>query len=162
MPEWIEDRRGEYYLYFADHKGRYIRLGDADRLRGPWTIYPPGSLQLEESGFLTDPPTVPAEFAALEARWKHSGVEISHDLLSEVTTSHIASPDAHFDPRRRRIAMYFHGLDDVGTQVTRVAGRCSGSACGRAVWENAIRGAAVRRRIRRCRWRRAGSPCRRP
>jgi len=25
-PEWIEGRLGDYYLYFADHKGRYIRL----------------------------------------------------------------------------------------------------------------------------------------
>ena len=122
VPDWIEDRRGDYYLYFADHKGRYIRLAYADHLRGPWTIYPPGSLQLEESGFLTEPPKItPEQLAQLEARWKQSGVEISHDLLSEVTTPHIASPDAHVDPLGRQIVMYFHGLEDVGTQVTRVA-----------------------------------------
>ncbi len=46
---------------------------------------------------------------------------MSHDLLSEITTPHIASPDVHVDPIRQRIVMYFHGLDDVGTQVTRVA-----------------------------------------
>jgi hypothetical protein len=35
-------------------------------------------LQLEESGFLTEPPTVtPEQFVQLEARWKQSGVEIS-------------------------------------------------------------------------------------
>jgi len=122
VPDWIEDRRGDYYLYFADHKGRYIRLAYADHLTGPWTIYPPGSLQLEESGFLTEPPKItPEQLAQLEARWKQSGVEISHDLLSEVTTPHIASPDAHVDPLGRQIVMYFHGLEDVGTQVTRVA-----------------------------------------
>ena len=48
-PDWIEGRRADYYLYFADHKGRYIRLAYADQLAGPWTIYPPGSLQLEQS-----------------------------------------------------------------------------------------------------------------
>ncbi len=122
VPEWIEGRRGDYYLYFADHKGRYIRLAYADDLTGPWTIYPPGSLQLEESGFLTEPPKLsPEQFAQLEARWKQTGVAISHDLLSEVTTPHIASPDAHVDPLGRQIVMYFHGLDAVGTQVTRVA-----------------------------------------
>ena len=26
VPDWIEDRLGAYYLYFADHKGSYIRL----------------------------------------------------------------------------------------------------------------------------------------
>ena len=25
-PDWIEGRLGDYYLYFADHKGSYIRL----------------------------------------------------------------------------------------------------------------------------------------
>ena len=24
VPDWIEGRLGNYYLYFADHKGRYI------------------------------------------------------------------------------------------------------------------------------------------
>ena len=26
VPGWVENRLGNYYLYFADHKGRYIRL----------------------------------------------------------------------------------------------------------------------------------------
>jgi hypothetical protein len=39
---------------------------------------------------------------------------ISHDVLSEITTPHIASPDVHVDGERRRIVMYFHGLDGVG------------------------------------------------
>ena len=120
--DWIAGRLGAYYMYFADHKGRYIRLAYADQLTGPWTIYPPGSLQLEQSEFLTQPPKVTAEqLAELEARSKQRGVEISHDLLLEVTTPHIASPDVHVDPLERQIVMYFHGLEDVGTQVTRVA-----------------------------------------
>lgn len=120
VPEWVEGRLGEYYLYFADHKGRYIRLAYADRVAGPWTIYPPGSLQLEQSCFLTEPPVATSEqLAEYEARYK--GVALSHDVLSEITTPHIASPDVHVDAAARRILMYFHGLDDVGTQVTRVA-----------------------------------------
>jgi hypothetical protein len=122
VPDWIENRLGDYYLYFADHKGRYIRLAYADNLLGPWRIYPPGSLQLEESRFLTEPPKVTAEqFAQFEARLQQSGAAISHDLLLEITTPHIASPDVHVDVPGRRIVMYFHGLDAVGTQVTRVA-----------------------------------------
>jgi hypothetical protein len=126
-PEWIEARLGDYYLYFADHKGRYIRLAYADNLLGPWQIYPPGSLQLEQSCFLTEPPKVtPDQLAQFDARLKQSGVAISHDLLSEITTPHIASPDVHVDTPGRRIVMYFHGLDAVGTQVTRVATSCNG------------------------------------
>ena len=47
VPEWITERRGAYYLYFADHKGGYIRLAYADALEGPWTVHGPGALQLE-------------------------------------------------------------------------------------------------------------------
>ena len=60
VPDWVESRLGTYYLYFADHKGSYIRLAYADDLRGPWKVYPPGSLQLAESHFLTEPPDAPA------------------------------------------------------------------------------------------------------
>jgi hypothetical protein len=54
-PDWVEGRLGRYYLYFADHKGRYIRLAYADDLLGPWTVHPPGSLQIEQSRFPTEP-----------------------------------------------------------------------------------------------------------
>jgi hypothetical protein len=122
VPDWIEHRLGDYYLYFADHKGRYIRLGYAPNLTGPWTIYAPGSLQLEKSCFLTEAPKATSEqLAFYEARLKAAGIEISHDVLSEITTPHIASPDVHVDQSGRRIIMYYHGLDDVGTQVTRAA-----------------------------------------
>ena len=121
-PDWIEGRLGDYYLYFADHKGRYIRLAYADDLLGPWRIHLPGSLQLEQSRFLTEPPeSTPEQVVQFEARLKQNGVAISHDLLLELTTPHIASPDVHADTPGRRIVMYFHGLDAVGTQVTRVA-----------------------------------------
>jgi hypothetical protein len=122
VPEWIADRLGAYYLYFADHKGRYIRLAYADQPAGPWRVHPPGSLQLAQSGFLTEPPEVtPEQYGQFERRWRESDAAMSHDLLAEITTPHIASPDVHVDPAARRIVMYFHGLDAVGTQVSRVA-----------------------------------------
>jgi len=127
VPEWVPGRLGAYYLYFADHKGSYIRLAYADRVTGPWTVHVPGSLRLEQSCFLTEPPEVSAEqLVAHEARLKQSGTKISHDLLSEITTPHIASPDVHVDPAARQIVMYFHGLDGVGVQVTRVATSANG------------------------------------
>lgn len=122
VPDWIGNRLGNYYLYFADHKGRYIRLAYADRLVGPWTIHAPGSLQLEQSLFPTEPlSATPEQIARYEARLKSTGTRISHDALSEITTPHIASPDVHIDAENRRIVMYYHGLDAVATQVTRVA-----------------------------------------
>ncbi len=122
VPEWVEDPLGAYYLYFADHKGLYIRLAYSDDLLGPWTIHPPGSLQIADSHFLTEPPEVAPEIAArLRASQERRGVPMSHDGLFEATTPHIASPDVHVDDANRRIVMYFHGLDGVSTQVTRVA-----------------------------------------
>lgn len=122
VPEWLPNPLGRYYLYFADHKGRYIRLAYADELAGPWRIHEPGSLKLEESHFpeaLPDPP-----------RWRMwwfrflifvSGVELATDPMLELTTAHVASPDVHVDHEARRIVMYFHGLEDFAYQATRAA-----------------------------------------
>jgi len=51
VPEWLPNPLGRYYLYFAHHKGQYIRLAYADALEGPWATYEPGTLALEESIF---------------------------------------------------------------------------------------------------------------
>ena len=48
-PEWLSDPLGEYYLYFAHHAGSFIRLAYADNLVGPWSIYEPGTLRIEQS-----------------------------------------------------------------------------------------------------------------
>jgi hypothetical protein len=127
VPGWIEQPLGAYYLYFADHKGGYIRLAYADALTGPWHVHPPGSLHLRQSCFLTTPPVPsPEQLAAFEQRYKAGDTAISHDVLSEITTPHIASPDVHVDPVRRQIVMYFHGLESVGNQVTRIATSTNG------------------------------------
>jgi hypothetical protein len=122
VPDWVPGRLGRYYLYFADHKGRYIRLAYADALTGPWRVHVPGCLHLAESGFLTEPPVpTPDELETFAARYRARAAAISHDVLAEITTPHIASPDVHVDDANRRIVMYFHGLDGVGLQVSRVA-----------------------------------------
>ncbi len=51
VPDWIENPRGKYYLYFAHHQGDYIRMAFADKLEGPWQIYSPGVLDLADSFF---------------------------------------------------------------------------------------------------------------
>lgn len=48
-PSWLPGRLSKYYLYFADHRGTYIRLAYADRLGGPWTIHEPGTLRLADA-----------------------------------------------------------------------------------------------------------------
>ncbi len=125
VPDWVAGRLGKYYLYFADHKGRYIRLAYADELLGPWRVHIPGSLQLAGSFLLTDPPTGPAdELARLRATPKPAN--LSSDVLTEATTPHIASPDVRVDEAQRRIVMYYHGLNGLNEQVTRVATSADG------------------------------------
>jgi hypothetical protein len=36
-------------MYFAHHRGKYIRLAYADSLLGPWTVHEPGTLPLEQA-----------------------------------------------------------------------------------------------------------------
>lgn len=49
VPEWVENPLGRYYLYFAHHVGTYIRMAFADEVAGPWTVYSPGVLDLEDA-----------------------------------------------------------------------------------------------------------------
>ena len=48
-PEWLPNPLGRYYLYFVHHDGERIRLAYADALEGPWRIYGPGTLRLEQT-----------------------------------------------------------------------------------------------------------------
>lgn len=103
VPDWIDDPLGKYYLYFADHRGTYIRLAYADDITGPWRMHEPGSLRLEDSFFPTTCPPcalAPGASAALYA--------------------HIASPDVHVDEENQQIVMYIHGRG-AGRQFTRLA-----------------------------------------
>jgi len=102
LPDWLPpDRRASpdarYYLYFAHHGGRYIRMAWARDVEGPYRLFnvdrrsgpSPGrgvfDLELGESP------------GALRF---DNGVEV-HD--------HVASPDVHLDHENRRFVMYFHG-----------------------------------------------------
>ena len=123
VPEWVPNPLGNYYLYFADHKGSYIRLAYADELAGPWTIHEPGTLHLEQSRFSTERARVP-ENVQEEVRlggWGAGPVEGVPNRLDSATKPHLASPDVHVREDRREIVMYFHGLVEFRTQRTRVA-----------------------------------------
>ena len=58
MPDWVEGKQAALHLYFGHHKGDSIRLGYADRLEGPWKMWPDPILPLAESLFLSDDPSL--------------------------------------------------------------------------------------------------------
>ena len=103
VPDWVENPLGKYYLYFADHRGTYIRMAYANEVTGPWTIHTPGALKLEDSFFPTTCPPcslAPGRVAALYP--------------------HIASPDVLVREDLKQIVMYYHGRG-VERQFTRAA-----------------------------------------
>jgi hypothetical protein len=141
VPAWVENKLGDYYLYFAHHKGEFIRMAYADRLAGPWTVYSPGVLDLDASFFAEQVPesaglarsaldlwraTTLTEFVALSqvglaAQRAHRARQRSGVAGSAETRPHIASPDVVVDHERREIRMYFHGLVERRLQMTRAA-----------------------------------------
>ncbi len=44
VPNWIKNPLGKYYLYFANHGGKYIRLAYSDNIEGPYNLYKLGTL----------------------------------------------------------------------------------------------------------------------
>jgi hypothetical protein len=92
-PAWIDKPLGKYYLYFSSHHGTYIRLAYADKIAGPWTVYAPGTLSMEQ---------VEAVNQEKPAQGRHA-----------------ASPDVHVDPEKKEIRMYFHfKLPTLGHQAS--------------------------------------------
>ena len=90
VPGWITHPLGRYYMYFAHHKGAYIRLAHADSLHGPWKIYEPGVFEVRDSIFYRPQPDPPASPPTLY--------------------THVASPEVFIDEPARRLVMYVHGM----------------------------------------------------
>lgn len=82
VPEWLPHRLGNYYLYFANHRGPHIHLAYADTLRGPWKLSPQEPLSVNDVAV------------------------VNNEILDQ--RSHVASPDIYIDEVHHKIRMYFH------------------------------------------------------
>jgi hypothetical protein len=89
VPAWMPHPLGRYYLYFAHHKGRFIRMAYADDLAGPWKIYEPGVLDVKDTAFYRSQPDPPA--------------------LPDNLYTHVASPEVIVDQAHKRLVMLVHG-----------------------------------------------------
>lgn len=49
VPNWVENPLAKYYMYFAHHHGKFIRLAYANNPTGPWTVYKPGVLHINKT-----------------------------------------------------------------------------------------------------------------
>jgi hypothetical protein len=141
VPSWVKNPLGKYYLYFAHHKGEYIRLAYADDLHGPWKIFEPGCLELKDSYFPVKQAKAGSVLGAVKNIWKryppHAAWAITRVGLaasiaaskrtsrggvgSEETTPHIASPDVIIDEKNHEFLLYYHGMLEDRNQMSRVA-----------------------------------------
>lgn len=123
VPDWVPDALGRYYLYFAHHQGRFIRLAVADELTGPYRIHRPGVLSLEDSGF----PTAPLVLDDIVERGILDYVDrYGAERVLPYFPPHVASPDVHVLDDTRVIRMYYHGQLADGRQLTKVAESADG------------------------------------
>ena len=89
VPTWVKHPLGRYYMYFAHHRGKYVRLAYADSLHGPWKVYVPGVLNVSATAFYRPQPDPPYEIYGVY--------------------THIASPEVMIDEAHQRIIMWVHG-----------------------------------------------------
>ena len=88
VPDWIERPLGRYYLYFANHRGDFIRLAYADAVTGPWKVHEPGVLHVRDTAFYRLQPDL-RTFGGF--------------------STHLASPEIFVDEARKRIVLWSHG-----------------------------------------------------
>jgi hypothetical protein len=106
VPEWVPGALGRYYLYFAHHRGKYIRLAVADALEGPWRVFEGGALRLRDApgceGHIASPDVV-VDSAAQTIRMYFHGrsvaepgprtfVAVSRDGLTFTASDEVLGP----------------------------------------------------------------------
>lgn len=138
VPDWLPHPLGKYYLYFAHHKGPYIRLAFADSLQGPWKIFDSEILPLSQTGLATEPSsqasgvydlikyTHLSEGIALyqigaDARKAWEKRQVDKIRTSAPTSPHVASPEVIVDHEQQKIRLYYHGVVEGSLQMTKVA-----------------------------------------
>jgi len=128
IPEWIDlihraDPTANYYMYFAHHKGQYIRMAWAENIEGPWHLYQIGSkVPVGDRGVLDLGDTT-----------------IYLDNAIVIPNNHLASPDVHVDHDNQCIILYFHSGSATyvnGIQVKKQLTYVSTSAYGLEFYDN--------------------------
>jgi hypothetical protein len=118
VPDWIQNPLGKYYLYFANHQGRYIRLAYSNQVMGPYHIHVPGVLPITQSGF----PSQPLKLDEITNESILGYIEkYNAEIMLPFFPPHVASPDVHIHEDTKEIWMYYHGQIKNGDQLTKVA-----------------------------------------
>lgn len=106
VPAWVKNPLGRYYLYFAHHQGKYIRLAFSDSLDGPWKIHAGGVLRLDAqktlSGHIASPEAVIDEDRKRVVLFYHGQVRSEQgDREGQASASAVSANGLHFEPRNQ-------------------------------------------------------------
>jgi hypothetical protein len=108
VPSWVTEPLGRYYLYFAHHNGKYIRLAYADDLEGPWKIHVPGVLHLTNTpacrGHIASPDVLVDEARHEFPIYFHGPARAVSGQKSFVA---IGKDGLHFTPRDEVLGLFY-------------------------------------------------------
>lgn len=108
VPKSVPNRLGAYYLYFAHHRGRFIRMAYADQIEGPWTIHEPGVLTLEAAPGFTDHIASPdVHFDPAENRFLMYFHGPSIEEEAQLTAVAQSTDGVHFDVIPGRLGKFY-------------------------------------------------------
>jgi hypothetical protein len=105
VPSWVRKPLGRYYLYFAHHGGKFIRLAYADALAGPWRIHEPGSLRLEQTpyGHHIASPDVHVDEANKRIIMYYHGCCVKDHAYGQTTMAATSADGLHFESRTEHL-----------------------------------------------------------
>lgn len=114
VPSWVANPLGKYYLYFAHHAGKYIRMAYADRVEGPYRIHPGGVLRIGDqkalSGHIASPEAVVDEASKKIYLYYHgrpSGIKkqpgVDDPEAGQKSSVAVSSDGLHFDAANLKV-----------------------------------------------------------
>ena len=110
VPDWVPNVKGKYYLYFAHHGGKHIRLAYADELTGPWTIVPGGVLGVEQSpgrGHIASP-DVHVDHSERQIRmYFHQPGPPGSPISGQVSFAAVSRDGLKFEPRPEVLGKFY-------------------------------------------------------
>lgn len=156
VPDWLPNPLGRYYLYFAHHNGKFIRLAYADHVTGPWSIYKPGVLPLTDSFFEGHiaSPDVHVDHDRKKIRLYFHGSDNETDSISPQLTRVAESDDGLvFSTNEEVLATAymrvfkwdgFHYALTMPGKLSRSVNGLTGFEQGHSIFETGVRHSAVR------------------
>ena len=104
VPKWINDPLGRYYMYFAHHRGSYIKLAYSNNLLGTWNIYQKGVLDINQINGID-------HIASPEIYFKNNKIVMIYhsvyDKESQLSSSAISDDGINFIPDQEKFALFY-------------------------------------------------------